>query len=134
MEVKDIQVPSLVSIRVSKEGKSVVFETTVVQTTDNKYIYVLPVRVDGKLVNFEGNGMLKNIMIEMAPATYYEWRNVSIIKFAEKSNRFLRIKVGMPGVKSTPWLEPITTTLKKKTPLVVNIPEPTPDSEEVAMA
>jgi hypothetical protein len=134
MEVKDIQVPSLVSIRVSKEGKSAVFETTVVQTTDNKYIYVLPVRVDGKLVNFDGNGMLKNIMIEMAPSTYYEWRKVSISKFAEKKNRFLKIKVGMPCVKAMPWTEPPTTTLKRKEPLVVNIPEPTPETEEAAMA
>ena len=39
MNVEDIPVPAMATIRVSKEGKSAVFETTVIQTTDNKYIY-----------------------------------------------------------------------------------------------
>ena len=53
MIVEDIPVPAMAAIRVSKEGKSAVFETTVIQTTDNKYIYTMPIRVDDKLVNFD---------------------------------------------------------------------------------
>ena len=49
----------MAAIRVSKEGKSALFETTIIQTTDNKYIYTMPVRVDNKLVNFEAKGLLK---------------------------------------------------------------------------
>ena len=37
MNVEDIPVPAMAAIRVSKEGKSALFETTIIQTTDNKY-------------------------------------------------------------------------------------------------
>lgn len=36
MNVEDIPVPAMAAIRVSKEGKSALFETTIIQTTDNK--------------------------------------------------------------------------------------------------
>ena len=39
MNVEDIPVPAMATIKVSKENKSAVFETTVIHTTDNKYIY-----------------------------------------------------------------------------------------------
>ncbi len=61
MNVEDIPVPAMATIKVSKENKSAVFETTVIHTTDNKYIYCMPVRVDEKLVNFEAKGMLKAV-------------------------------------------------------------------------
>ena len=64
MNVEDIPVPAMAAIRVSKEGKSALFETTIIQTTDNKYIYTMPVRVDDKLVNFEAKGLFKEIKIE----------------------------------------------------------------------
>lgn len=118
MEVNDIPVPSLASLRVSKEGKTALFETTVVQTTDNKYIYVMPIRVDGKPVNFEAKGLIKELRIEFAPFEYYEWRNISIIKFVENGNKFLRIKTTTPGIKSVAWTDkPITTQRKKYNPL-----------------
>lgn len=119
MEVNDIPVPSLATIRVSKEGKAALFESTVVQTTDNKYIYLLPIRVDGKPVNFETKGLIKELRIEFAPFEFYEWRNISIIKFVEKGNRFLRIKTTTPGIKSMAWPDkPITTQKQKRNPLV----------------
>jgi hypothetical protein len=114
MEVKDIPVPTLAAIRVSKEGKEAVFETTVVQTTDNKYIYLMPVRVDGKPVNFETKGLFKEIKIEFAPFEIYEWRNISIIKFIEDGKKFLRVKTTTPGIKSMAWSQPPITTQKKK--------------------
>ena len=38
MEVNDIPIPSVATIKVTKEGKTAVFDTTVIHTTDNKYI------------------------------------------------------------------------------------------------
>jgi hypothetical protein len=119
---------------VSKEGKSAVFQTTIVQSTDNKYFYVLPVRVDGKLVNFETKGLIKEIMVEIAPKEYYEWKNISILKFAEKGRRFLRIKTTTPGIRSIPWIEKPITTQKQRTPLVEKEPEPIIEPEAVAEA
>jgi hypothetical protein len=124
MDVNDIPVPSVATIRISKEGKSGVFETTVIQTTDNKYIYALPVRVDGKLVNFEGKGLVKEFKVEVAPFEFYEWRNISIIEFVEKRNRFLRIKTTTPGIKANAWPEKIITTQKReRTPQEEPVPE-----------
>jgi hypothetical protein len=135
MEVNSISIPSLASIRVSKEGKSAVFETTIIQTTDNKYIYALPVRVDGKLVNFETKGIIKEIMVEIAPNEFYQWKNISIIKFAEKGKRFLRIKTTTPGTRAVKWKEKTLTTLKQRTPLVIlNEPEEEPMPEGGAVA
>jgi hypothetical protein len=118
MEVSDIPVPSLASIKVSKEGKTALFETTIVQTTDNKYIYVMPIRIDGKTVNFEAKGLAKELRVEFGPFEYYEWRNISIIKFVENGNKFLRIKTTTPGIKSSAWTDaPITTLKQKRNPL-----------------
>jgi hypothetical protein len=114
MEVSDIPVPSLASIKVSKEGKTALFETTIVQTTDNKYIYVMPIRIDGKTVNFEAKGLAKELRVEFAPFEYYEWRNISIMKFVEDGNKFLRIKTTTPGIKSSAWTDTPITTLKQK--------------------
>lgn len=115
MNVSDIPVPAMATIKVSREDKSAVFETTVIQTTDNKYIYCMPVRVDKKLVNFEAQDLHKELKIEFAPFEYYLWKNISIIKFVEDGNNYLRIKTTTPGIKSTAWTDkPVTTQKKKK--------------------
>ena len=49
MEVQNIPIPAPAAIKVTKEGKQGVFETKIIQTTDNKYIYCLPVRRNNKL-------------------------------------------------------------------------------------
>jgi hypothetical protein len=137
MEVSDIPVPSLASIKVSKEGKTALFETTIVQTTDNKYIYVMPIRIDGKTVNFEAKGLAKELRVEFGPFEYYEWRNISIIKFVEDGNKFLRIKTTTPGIKSTAWTDvPITTLKQKRNPLKEKAAaqEQEPEPENLAMA
>ena len=105
---------SMAAIRVSKEGKSALFETTIIQTTDNKYIYTMPVRVDNKLVNFEAKGLLKEIKIEFAPFEFYEWRNISIVRFVEDGKSYLRIRTTTPGIKALAWPEKPVTTAKKK--------------------
>lgn len=115
MNVEDIPVPAMAAIRVSKEGKSALFETTIIQTTDNKYIYTMPVRVDNKLVNFEAKGLLKEIKIEFAPFEFYEWRNISIIRFVEDGKSYLRIRTTTPGIRARAWSDkPVTTKKKKK--------------------
>ncbi|MDE6220678.1 MAG: hypothetical protein K2G51_09670 [Lachnospiraceae bacterium] len=114
MNVDDIPVPAMAAIRVSKEGKSALFETTIIQTTDNKYIYTMPVRVDDKLVNFEAKGLLKELKIEFGPFEFYEWRNVSIIRFVEDGKSYLRIRTTTPGIKAMAWPEKPITTMKKK--------------------
>lgn len=101
MEVNDIPIPSVATIKVSKEGKSAVFDTTVIQTTDNKYIYVMPVRRDKKLVSFSGEGLAKEVRIQFDREVIYAWKNVSIMKFVEGKNVFLRIKTRTPGIRST---------------------------------
>ena len=119
MNVEDIPVPSMATIKVTKENKSAVFETTVIHTTDNKYIYCMPVRVDEKLVNFEAKGMLKELKIEFAPFEFYAWKNISIIRFVEDGKSYLRIKTTTPGVKAMAWPDkPVTTQKKKKEPVV----------------
>ena len=105
MEVNNIPIPSVATIKVSKEGKSAVFDTTVIQTTDNKYIYVMPIRRDKKLVSFEGEGLMKEIRIQFDREDIYAWRNVSIAKFIEGKNLFLRIKTRTPGIRSTRIVE-----------------------------
>lgn len=119
MDVQDIPIPAMAAIRVSKEGKYALFETTIIQTTDNKYIYAMPVRVDNKLVNFEAQGMLKEIKIEFAPFEFYEWRNISIIRFVEDGRNYLRIKTTTPGIKAMAWSEKPTTTMKKTRPTII---------------
>lgn len=105
MDVSEIPIPAVATIKVSKEGKSAVFDTTVIQTTDNKYIYVMPIRRDKKLVNFEGEGLIKEIRVHFDRHDVYSWRNISIIKFVEGKNLFLRVRTRTPGVKSTPLVE-----------------------------
>ena len=114
MNVEDIPVPAMAAIRVSKEGKSALFETTIIQTTDNRYIYTMPVRVDEKLVNFEAKVMLKEIKIEFGPFDFYVWRNISIIRFVEDGKSYLRIKTSTPGIKAMAWPDKPITSLKKK--------------------
>ncbi|MDE6620511.1 MAG: hypothetical protein K2K74_08515 [Lachnospiraceae bacterium] len=120
MNVDDIPVPAMAAIRVSKEGKSALFETTIIQTTDNKYIYTMPVRVDDKLVNFEAKGLLKELKIEFGPFEFYEWRNVSIIRFVEDGKSYLRIRTTTPGIKAMAWTEKPITTMKKKKENVIS--------------
>ena len=105
MNVEDIPIPAMAAIRVSKEGKSALFETTIIQTTDNKYIYTMPVRVDNKLVNFETKGLLKEIKIEFAPFEFYVWKNISIVRFVEDGKSYLRIRTTTPGIKAMAWSE-----------------------------
>ncbi len=105
MQVEKIPIPAAASIKVSKEGKSAVFQTTIIQTTDNKYIYALPIHVDKKLINFELKGASKEIRVEVAPFEFYAWKNVSIIKFIEDGKTYLRIKTSTRGIKSAPWPE-----------------------------
>lgn len=114
MNVDDIPVPAAAAIRVSKEGKSAVFYTTIIQKTDNKYIYAMPVHVNKKLVNFEAKGCLKELNIEFAPFEFYMWRNISIIKFVEAGRTYLRIKTTTPGVKSMPWPDKALASKKEK--------------------
>jgi hypothetical protein len=119
MEVNDIPVPALAALKVSKEDKSALFETTVVQTTDNKYIYLMPIRVDGKPVNFDAKGLIKELRIEFAPFEYYEWHNISLLKFVENGRQFLRVKTTTPGITSSAWTDkPITTQRQKRNPLI----------------
>lgn len=111
----------MAAIRVSKEGKSALFETTIIQTTDNKYIYTMPVRVDDKLVNFEAKGLFKEIKIEFGPFEFYEWRNISIIRFVEDGKSYLRIRTTTPGIKAMAWPDkPITTQNPKKKNQILN--------------
>ena len=51
MEVQNIPIPAPAAIKVTKEGKTGGYsETKIIQTTDNKYIYCLPVRRNNKVV------------------------------------------------------------------------------------
>ena len=115
MQVENIPIPAAASIKVSKEGKSAVFQTTIIQTTDNKYIYALPVHVDKKLINFELKGSSKEIRVEVAPFEFYAWKNISIIKFVEDGKNYLRIKTTTRGLKSMPWPDkPVNIAENKK--------------------
>lgn len=119
MNVDDIPVPAMAAIRVSKDGKSALFETTIIQTTDNKYIYAMPVRVDEKLVNFEAKGLHKELKIEFAPFEFYVWKNISIIRFVEDGKSYLRIRTTTPGTKAMAWSDkPVTTQKKKRAALI----------------
>lgn len=120
MEVNDIPIPSAAAIRISKEGKTAVFYTTIIQKTDNKYIYAMPVHVDKKLVNFEAKGCIKELKIEFAPFEFYAWKNISIIKFVEGGKNYLRIKTTTPGVKTMAWSDKPVTTMKKKRKLILS--------------
>lgn len=123
MNVEDIPIPAVAVIRISKEGKSALFETTIIQTTDNKYIYTMPVRINDKLVNFEAKGIFREIKIEFAPFEFYEWRNISIIRFVEDGKSYLRIKTTTPGIKAMAWPDtPLNVPggMKKKKKKVIN--------------
>ena len=120
MEVQNIPIPAKATIKISKEGKYAIFETKVIQTTDNKYIYAMPVRIDKKLVNFEVKGIVKELKVEFAPFEYYVWKNISIIKFVEDGRKYLRIKTTTPGTKALAWAEKPMTTLKKKKKVIEN--------------
>lgn len=98
MEVREIPIPANAAIRVGKGDKSAIFETKIVQTTDNKYIYTMPIRVDKKLVNFNIKGLIKEIRVEFALEECYVWKNISIIPFVEDGKRYLRVKTTTPGV------------------------------------
>lgn len=100
MDVKEIPIPANAAIRVGKEDKSAIFETKIIQTTDNKYIYTMPVRVDRKLVDFNVKGLIKEIRVEFAINEYYVWKNISIIPFVEDGKRYLRIKTTTPGIRT----------------------------------
>lgn len=79
----------------------------------------MPVRVDDKLVNFEAKGLLKEIKIEFAPFEFYEWRNISIVRFVEDGKSYLRIRTTTPGIKAMAWSEkPVTSAKKKKENLI----------------
>lgn len=114
MDVQSVPIPSSATIKISKEGKSAVFETTIIQTTDNKYFYTTPIYVDKKLVNFEQKGLVKELKVELAPFELYLWKNISIIKFVENGKKYLRIKTTTPGTKSDPWKDIPLTAKKKK--------------------
>ena len=101
MDVKEIPIPANAAIRVGKEDKSAIFETKIIQTTDNKYIYTMPVRVDRKLVDFNVKGLIKEIRVEFAIDEYYVWKNISIIPFVEDGRRYLRIKTTTPGIRTS---------------------------------
>lgn len=103
MEVNDIPIPSVATIKVSKEGKAAVFDTTVIHVTENKYIYVMPIRQNNKLVNFDGERMFREIKIQFAPYELYVWKNIGITKFVEDGRLFFRIRTTTPGVRSNSW-------------------------------
>lgn len=129
MNVEDIPVPSMATIKISKENRSAVFKTTVIHTTDNKYIYCMPVRVDERLVNFEARGMHKELKIEFAPFEFYAWKNISIIRFVEDGKSYLRIKTTTPGVKAMAWPDkPVTTRKKNKPPVLAQNAESEADT------
>ena len=103
MEVQNIPIPAAATIKVTKEGRQGVFDTKVIQTTDNKYIYCMPIRRNNKLVNFSGKGLVKEIKIYFAPGKVYVWRNVSIAKFIEDGRVYLRLSTTTPGTQSMFW-------------------------------
>ena len=103
MEVQNIPIPAAAAIKVTKEGKQGVFDTKVIQTTDNKYIYCMPIRRNNKLVNFSGKGLVKEIKIYFAPGKVYVWRNVSIAKFIEDGRVYLRLRTTTPGTQYMFW-------------------------------
>lgn len=103
MEVQNIPIPAAAAIKVTKEGKQGVFDTKVIQTTDNKYIYCMPIRRNNKLVNFSGKGLVKEIKVYFAPGKVYVWRNVSIAKFIEDGRVYLRLRTTTPGTQSMFW-------------------------------
>lgn len=105
MEVSEIPIPAVATIKVSKEGKSAIFETTVIQTTDNKYIYIMPIRVNNKLVSFAGQGLVKELRVLTDDNKAYLWRNITIAKFIESGNLFLRIKTKSAGLEVESWME-----------------------------
>ena len=114
MEVNDIPVPAVATIKVTKEGKAAVFDTTVVHTDDNKYIYVMPIKQKNKLVNFAGNGMFREIKIQFAPYELYVWKNIGIAKFIEDGKIFLKIRTTTPGVRSNAFKDRAPKEMTKK--------------------
>lgn len=105
MEVSEIPIPAAATIKVSKEGKFAVFDTTVIQTTDNLYIYVMPIRYNNKLVSFAGKGLVKEFRVLTGEDEAYMWRNITISKFIEAGSLFLRIKTKSSGIRVSSWME-----------------------------
>ena len=58
--------------------------------------------------------MLYYIKIVFAPFEFYEWRNISIVRFVEDGKSYLRIRTTTPGIKALAWPEKPVTTAKKK--------------------
>lgn len=131
MEVEKVPIPSAACIKVSKEGKTAVFETTIIQSTDNKYFYTTPIYVDKKLVNFEQKGLIKELKVELAPFELYLWKNISIVKFVENGKKYLRIKTTTPGVKSEPWKNVPLTAKKKRKASIINDDDDVVEEETV---
>ena len=113
MEVKDIPSPAPAAIKVTKDDKSAVFNTTVIHTTDNKYIYTMPVRIDKKLINFEVKGCTSELKIECAPFEFYAWKRIYITKFIEDGKIYLRIRVADQGERALAWPDSPVTSLRK---------------------
>lgn len=103
MEVKDIPIPAVATIKVSKEDKSAVFETTVVSTVDNKYIFATPVMRSKKYVDFSGHDLKKEIKVQFAKGELYVWKNVLIKRFMEDGRVFLKITACSDGTRSEYW-------------------------------
>lgn len=102
MYVKKIPIPAIATIYVSKNDQSASFDTTVIQTSDNKYIYVMPVRKDKKIVNFDIPGLSKEIRVHFDSNTTFVWKNVTISKFVDGNNVFLRIRTKTNGSRYIP--------------------------------
>ena len=114
MEVQNIPIPAPAAIKVTKEGKQGVFETKIIQTTDNKYIYCLPVRRNNKVVNFSGTGLTKEIKVYIKPGEVYVWRNISIARFVEDGRSYLKIRTRTPGVQSMFWQDRVKEEEEQK--------------------
>lgn len=114
MEVQNIPIPAPAAIKVTKEGKQGVFETKIIQTTDNKYIYCLPVRRNNKVVNFSGTGLTKEIKVYIKPGEVYVWRNISIARFVEDGRSYLKIITRSPGMQSMFWQDRVKEEEEQK--------------------
>ena len=114
MEVQNIPIPAPAAIKVTKEGKQGVFETKIIQTTDNKYIYCLPVRRNNKVVNFSGTGLTKEIKVYIKPGEVYVWRNISIARFVEDGRSYLKIRTRTPGMQSMFWQDRVKEEEEQK--------------------
>lgn len=97
MDVDNIPIPSVATIKVTKGEKTAVFDTTVVQTTDNRYIYVMAIKEGNKIVNFSGTGLFREIKINFSEDKAYAWKNITISRFNENGQVYHRINTRTPG-------------------------------------